>query len=325
MTVVVTGASGHIGGNLVRELVSAGRKVRVTVRRDTRAIEGLEVERTNADVMDPASLRAAFKGAEAVYHLAAAISIYGDADPTLLPINVDGTRNVVRACLDAGVGRLVHFSSIHALSYQPRETPIDETRPLATDAGCLLYDRTKALGEREVLAGVDQGLDAVVVNPTAVLGPFDFKPSHQGELLVEIARRNMPALVHGGFDWVDVRDVVQGALSAEQKGRTGERYLLGGRWATLAELGRLVEAATGVKPPRFVAPMWLARIGAPFVSAYSHFRGRRPLYTSTSIRILRCHRLVSHEKAEKELGYRARPLSETIQAAMEWYKQAGMI
>jgi dihydroflavonol-4-reductase len=325
MTVAVTGASGHIGGNLVRALLARGRKVRVTVRKDTRALEGLDVERANADVLEPDSLRQAFEGAEVVYHLAAAISIYGDSDPVLPRVNVDGTRNVVKAAMACGVNRLVHFSSIHALGWRPRDNPIDETRPLATEPEVLLYDRTKAQGELEVLAGVKQGLDAVTVNPTAVLGPFDFKPSHQGELLIDLGRRKMPALVEAGFDWVDVRDVVAGAMAAEQKGRTGERYLLGGHWATITGLARLVGEATGVKPPRFVSPMWLARIAAPFVSAASALLGRRPLFTSTSLRILRCHRLVSHAKAERELGYSSRPLEETVQDAMDWYKQAGMM
>jgi dihydroflavonol-4-reductase len=324
MLTVVTGASGHIGGNLVRALLEQGRRLRVTVRQDTRAIDGLQVVRVPADVLDPASLRRAFEGAEVVFHLAAVISITGDPAGTMQQTNIDGVRNVVEACLACGVRRLIHFSSIHALSHRPEAEPIDETRSFA-DGDAMAYDRTKAGGEQEVHRAVERGLDAVIVNPTAVIGPYDYKPSPVGQVLLDLYQRNFPALVAGGFDWVDVRDVVAGALAAEERGRTGERYLLSGKWASVADLARVVQEVTGVPAPRFVSPMWLARIGAPFVVAFNRVLGRRPLYTSSSLRALRCHRDVTSEKAKSELCYSSRPLRETVEDTIDWFESAGML
>ena len=312
MLTVVTGATGHIGGNLVRALLERGRSVRVTVREDTRAIDGLDVERVRADVLDPASLRAAFDGAQVVFHLAAVIEITRQSNGVMRRVNVEGARNVAQACLERGVSRLVHFSSIHALSHRPEAEPIDETRPLALDEHTMAYDQTKASGELEVQRAVERGLAAVVVNPTAVLGPHDFKPSPVGQVLLDLYHRRMPALVEGGFNWVDVRDVVAGALAAEERGQVGQRYLLSGTWAPVRDLAQLVERHTGVRAPRLVAPMWLARVGAPFVEGFNRVTGGRPLYTSSSLRALRCHRLVSSDRARRDLGYSARPLGETV-------------
>ncbi|MCP4675789.1 MAG: SDR family oxidoreductase [Deltaproteobacteria bacterium] len=325
MTTFVTGASGHIGGNLVRALLAEGRKVRVLVRDDTRAIDGLDVEQVRGDILQPAALAAATKGSEVVYHLAGHISVAGDPGGLMHRTNTEGTRNVVAACLDAGVRRLVHFSSIHALSGNPVDEVVDENKPLAESGDIIAYDRTKALGEREIIEGVDKGLDAVTVNPGAVLGPHDYKPSPMGKVVLDLCRRKMPALIDGGFGWVDVRDVVQGALAAEKKGRIGERYLLTGHWLSTAALGDLVEEVSGVKRPRFVSPMWLAMVGAPFVTAASRLTGKRPLYTLESLKVLRNHRHVSHQKATDELDFSPRPTLETIADTYEWFKQVGIL
>jgi len=325
MTVVVTGASGHVGGNLVRALLAAGRKVRCVVRNDTRAIEGLDVERVRGDVFDPASLRAAFDGAEVVYHLAAKVSIEGDPDGIVHRTNVEGPRNVAAACLDARVKRLVHFSSIHAFVQRPFDELLDEDRPLVEDPREMAYDRSKAAGQREVLDAVRRGLDAVIVHPTAILGPFDFKPSPVGQVLLDLYHRRLPALVAGGFDWVDVRDVVAGAMAAEQRGRTGRNYLLSGEWKSVAELAALAEEVTGVRPPRFVAPFWLARLGVPFLTAFARVTGRRPLYTSDSLHALESNRRISCDRAVAELGYTHRPLRETIADAYAWFREAGIL
>jgi dihydroflavonol-4-reductase len=237
-------------------------------------------------------------------------------------VNVEGVRNVMQACLESGVRRVVHFSSIHAFEQQPIEEPLDETRgPPGPDAPP--YNHSKVAGEREVAAAVQKGLDAVIVNPTAVLGPGDFRISAMGEVLLQLARRELPALVDGGFDWVDVRDVVAGALAAEEHGRTGERYLLSGSWTPIADLARLVEQLTGARPPVFTSPMWLARVGAPFVERFFTLVGKRPLYTHASLHALRSNRLVSHKKAVRELGYSVRPLEETICDTITWHREHG--
>jgi len=318
--VVVTGASGHVGGNLVRALLDQGRRVRVVVRDDARAVEGLDVERVQADVLDPDSLKAAFDGAEVVFHLAALILITGGQKGRVNRINVEGPRNVAAACLDRKVRRLVHFSSIHAYSPTPRNVPVDETRPfVGEDAPA--YDRSKALGQQEVLAAVSRGLDAVIVNPTAVIGPHDYKPSRMGAVQRMLYRRKMPSLVSGGFDWVDVRDVVAGALAAERNGRTGQNYLLSGHWASFPEFAALVGKVTGIRVPSLVVPLWLAYVGAPFVQAFAGLTGGMPLYTLEALHALKCYGEVSHEKASRELGYSPRPLEETLRDTWEWWRR----
>jgi dihydroflavonol-4-reductase len=324
MRTVVTGAAGHVGANLVRLLLERGHRVRATVYNDTRGLDGLDgVERVEVDVLNPDSLAEAFRAADVVFHLAAVIAIVGDRD-RMQEVNVRGTRNVAQACLRSGVGRLIHFSSIHAFSHLPKAQPITEARGQAVP-GAMPYDLSKAAGERQVLEAVEQGLEAVILNPTAILGPHDYKPSHMGQVLLDLHRRKFPALVEGGFDWVDVRDVVGAAVRAAKVGRSGERYLLSGRWATFQELAEHVEEVTGVRAPRWVSPMWLARVGAPFASTFNRLLGRRPLYTSSSLRALRCHKSVVSDKAREGLGYRPRPLSDTVRDTFAWFEEAGML
>lgn len=323
---VVTGAAGHVGGNLVRALLSEGRKVRAVIRNDTKAIAGLPLEVAKADLLDPLSLEHAFKGADVVYHLAAQISIAGERDGFVQSVNVTGTRNVAQAAKQSHVRRLVHFSSIHAFCQHPPDQPLCEDSSPVNIMRCLAYDRSKALGEAAILEACAQGLDAVIVNPTSIIGPHDYKPSRMGAALLMLFNRTLPALVNGGFDWVDVRDVVMGAIQAEQRGRTAERYLLSGYWHSLAELAGIIEEVCGVKIPRLVFPLWLASIGAPFGELYARLLKRRPLFTRESIKILKdSNRHISHAKATKELGYQTRPLSETIADTFEWFRKAHMI
>jgi len=328
MKVAVTGATGHIGGNLVRVLLASGHTVRAIHRSDTRPLDGLGVEAVRADVRDPVAMVRALDGMELVFHLAGRITINGDPDGEVLSTNRQGTASVAAACLNVGVRRLVHFSSIHALRQDPHDQPLDEARPLADEGvgHCLTYDRTKAAGEREIRAAVERGLDAVIVNPTSVIGPIDFKPSAMGAACLKIARRQLPALVDAGFDWVDVRDVAQGAVSAGLSGRKGERYLLSGAWTSFGELAGQIARAAGVRPPRFVAPLWMAALGAPFSMAWAKLSRTRPLVTLESLETLRTsHRAISHGKAAQELGYRPRPLEETTGEIVRWFRDAGFL
>jgi dihydroflavonol-4-reductase len=325
MTTVVTGASGHIGANLIRALLARGRKVRALHHVNRRAIENLDVEIVPGDVCDPSSLRKAFKDADVVYHLAARISLSMNDYPVLEPINVTGTRNVVQACLDCGVRRLVHFSSIHAFIQETIGKPIDESCPLVEPRNCPPYDRSKAAGEKEVRSGIERGLDAVIISPTAVIGPYDYEPSFLGEALLNLACGKMPALVAGGFDWVDVRDVVESAISAEAKAPTGAKYLLSGHFASVCDLAVMVEEIIGTPAPKLVLPRWLAFVGAPFMAGFAQLTGKRPLYTSASVRALRTGQDVSHDRAARELGYQPRPLRQTIVDTFEWFRESGYL
>jgi dihydroflavonol-4-reductase len=329
MIVAVTGASGHIGINLLRALVARGDRVRAVAHEDNRSLDAssLTVERVPGDVRDAASLERAFAGAEVVFHLAAQIALSAEENRRVQEINVGGTRNVLAACRAAGVRRLLHFSSIHAYSPSPADRPVDETRALVPEAerDATPYDRSKASAQRAVLEAAQDGLDAVVLNPTGVIGPHDYRPSAMGTVLLDLHHRRLPGLVDGGFNWVDARDVVAGALAASERGRRGEAYLLSGHWTTVRELASIVEEVTGVRAPRMTTPMWLARAAAPFATGFSRITGKRPLFTAASLKALRDHRDIRHDKATRELGYAPRPLRETIADTYAWFREAGRL
>jgi dihydroflavonol-4-reductase len=323
-TVVVTGASGHLGANLVRQLLAAGRRVRVLVYGNMRPLEGLDVECVQGDVRDERSLAPAFRGAAVVYHLAAVISIAGPQRGLVEAVNVGGTRNVVRECLAAGVRRLVHFSSIHAFNQFPLDVPLDESRGPSDAGKAPAYDHSKARAEREVLAGVERGLDAVILNPTAVLGPFDFEPSRMGRVLLDLQSGALPALVTGGFDWVDARDVCAAAITAEDRGRCGERYLLSGTYLSVPGLAALVAEISGTRAPGVVLPQWLVRPIAPLAELWSHLGGSEPRLTRDSMVALRTgNPAIRNDKARAALGLAPRPLRATVADTLRWFSDGG--
>jgi dihydroflavonol-4-reductase len=325
MVTAVTGATGHIGGNLVRALLERGRRVRVLVRDDRRALDGLDVEPIVGDIFDPDSLGRLLHGAETVFHLAGRISIVGAEGGLVEKTNVGGVRNIVKACLAKGVRRLVHCSSIHAFSTHPNDQVIDETRALAQGPEHMHYDRSKAMGQTVVLEGVRRGLDAVVINPAAVIGPHDYKVSRMGEVLLDIYHRRLPALIDGGYNWVDARDVVAGALAAEARGRTGECYLLSGHWVHLCDVSRLISSLTGRKTPQAATPLWLANLVAYVSLAWGRMQDKVPKFTPGAIRSIQMHRHISHAKATRELGYQPRPFEDTVRDTLEWFRQAGLL
>ncbi len=325
MHAALTGASGHIGASLGRMILGQGRDLRVLARNDRRAIEGLDVETITGDVLDPDSLIRLCDGADTVFHLAARISLAGSDGGMVEKVNIEGTRNVIEACLKCGVTRLVHFSSIHAYRSIGPEEVIDETTELALGRDEFPYDRSKAISQKDVLEAVDRGLDAVVLNPTAVLGPHDFKPSRMGETLMNIYRNRYPALVDGGYDWVDARDVAACALAAEKKGRAGEAYLVSGHWRHVCDVSKVVSNLYGRKTPTFATPMWLCVFPAHLVLAVSKITDNDFNFTPYALKTVRSHRLISHEKASRELGYAPRPIEETIRDTIDWFISSGIL
>lgn len=325
MPVLVTGAAGHLGANLVRALLAQGRSVRALVYRDRRALEGLDLEYFQGDVGSAESMAEACSGCDVVYHLAVHISLRDEDWPRMRAINVGGTRNVVNACIEQDVKRLIHFSSVHALKNEPMDRAIDETRPLVGSGDALPYDLSKAMSELEVRRGVELGLDAIIINPTGIIGPHDPKPSHFGAVLLALARSQLPALIAGGFDWVDARDVCQGALRAEAEAPGGAKYLLSGHWISIEEIAGHVEDICGVPSPRFIAPMWLAQLGIPFSPIIFRLGADRSLYSSASLQALRANPNVSHAKATRELGYQPRPIRETLEDTLLWFQEHGYL
>jgi dihydroflavonol-4-reductase len=326
MIVAITGATGHVGSNLIRTLPSHGYAVRALIHRNQQSLAGLNVPTVQADVTDIASLDQAFRGADVVYHLAACISLSMNDWKTVEAINVKGTQNVVQACLSQGVKKLVHFSSIHAMQQEPYNLPLDETRPLVQTQSCPPYDRSKALSEQIVRESVDKGLYAIILNPTSVVGPDDYGLSHMGEALLTMARGRLPALIEGGFDWVDVRDVVNAAIAAQEKAPPGSKYLLPGHYATICELAALTENILGVPQPHLVCPDWLARGGAPLVAAFNRLRNSRQLFTGVTLRALsHCNQHISCERAAKDLNYEPRPLRDTLKDTFRWFQKKGLL
>jgi len=324
---VVTGATGHIGNVLIRELTAKREKVRAVVppREDTSPLEGLQVDLIEGDVRNIDSLIRAFEGCDIVYHLAGIISIVPGKRNLMHQVNVEGARNVVEACLSTGVKRFIYASSIHAIAEPPHGTTIDETLPFDPDRTIGDYGRSKALAAREVLKGIRKGLNAVIVCPTGVTGPYDYKVSEMGQLIMDFLERKLKAYVAGSYDFVDVRDVARGHILACKKGEAGQTYILSGERITVAELLSTLEEITGVKAPSLKMPRRLARAVGILASPYYWLTKTRPLFTAYSIDVLASNSLVSSEKARRELGYSSRPLKESIQNAIEWFKEAGMV
>jgi dihydroflavonol-4-reductase len=325
MIIAITGANGHVGVNLCKALVELGHKVRALVHKNTEGLDQLDVKIFKGDLLDKASLIPFLNGAEIVFHLAAKISINGDSHGSVRAINTEGTRFMVELSKEFGIKRFIHFSSIHAFRQEPHDQVLDETRPLVEDEA-FAYDRSKADGERIVMNAVKDGLDAIVLSPTAIVGPMDYEPSLMGKAFLQLYNHQIPALVPGGYNWVDVRDIVQTAIQSIEKGKRGEKYLLAGHWHSLPEVAGFIEKHTGRKVVRTVMPFWLAWIGLPFITLYSRISGRTPLYTRESLEIIiNGSKQISYEKAAKELGFSPRKMDETVQDTMKWFDSNGYI
>jgi len=321
MKIAITGANGHVGSNLCKALLQKGYQVRALTHNNTKAIKDLPIELFKGDILDKKSLKLFMQDIDYCFHLAAYISIKGDPDGMVWKINAEGTKNIVAIALEQNIKRFVHFSSIHAFQQHPLNELLDETRPIVGAEG-FAYDRSKAEGERAVHQAAANGLNAVILCPTAIIGPDDPEPGLIGKALIELYHNQIPALVPGGYNWVDVRDVVQGAISAMTMGRSGEKYLLSGTWHSLSELSQLVATVTRAKTPHIVMPMWVAKVGLPFITMYSRIVGVEPLYTKESLQIIsEGSRLISNAKAQRELNFSSRDLEETIRDAFSWFRE----
>lgn len=319
----MTGATGLLGGNLVRGLLARGQQVRALVHRDERAVAGLDLETARADLADPASLARAFDGVDVVYHLASLISIRTDNWEAVRRVNVIGTRNVIDACLQSGVRRMVYFGSVHSRRPEPFDQPLDEDRPLVTAPLLPPYDRSKALAEIEVRKGIERGLDAVVILPSAILGPYDFRPSYVGRALQLMQRGGLPVLVTGGYDWVDARDVAAGAIRAAEVAPSGSCYILSGHWLSVHAVAVMAAQLSGTRAPRLVVPLRLAELGLPVMERLANLNGSQPLYTSAMLHALRSNRLITHARAARDLGYSPRPFVETLTDTLAWFARQG--
>jgi nucleoside-diphosphate-sugar epimerase len=332
--VLVTGASGHLGANLVVRLLAAGERVRVLLQPscDNSAVDGLDVERAEGDFRNPESVGVAVKGCQRVYHCGAMIStIQGNREHRrqLFESNVVGTRHVLEAAQIHGVTRVVVTGSFSATGYHLDDpsAPSDESIPFYPFRRAMPYERTKVLAELECLRAVARGLDVVVATSCAILGGNDFLPSRMGKTLCDFANGRLRAYVPGGFEFVSARDIVSGHLLAMSRGRTGEKYIFSTRFATLDEIVGLFERVTGVPRPgwRLPAAVMAAFAGAtsPFLSQF--FPTVRQRLTPGAIRLLQMRRHANTSKAQVELGYQPTDIESAVEEAYAFFHARGAI
>jgi dihydroflavonol-4-reductase len=321
--ILVTGATGHIGNVLVRRLLSAGERVRALIMpgEDTSPLTGLDVEMVHGNVLDPDSLRRAMEGVGRVFHLAGIISILPGRNLMLRRVNVEGTRNVIAAAARAGVRRLLYTSSIHAIQRAPHGTCIDERLPFDPSNPAGEYDRSKAEASLEVMDAARAGLDTVIVCPTGVIGPHDYRESELGTLIRDCVAEKPQFFVDGAYDFVDVRDVAEGMVLASEKGRAGETYILSGERLSVGRMIDILWDLTGRRFSRIHIPFSLAEFASHFTPLYYKLSGAKPRFTSYSLKTLRSNADISHAKATRELGYRPRNLMETIGDTVIWFRR----
>ncbi|MFZ3070195.1 MAG: SDR family oxidoreductase [Anaerolineaceae bacterium] len=323
MMILVTGAAGHLGNVLVRELLANGEKVRALVLpgEDIQSLENLDVEVFEGNILDQEKITKACEGVEMVYHLASLVAITEEMFDLMQLVNIEGTRNVIQAARQTGVKRMVYTSSIHALERPKPGVVIDERLAFDPNNPAGPYDRTKAAATLLVLEAVKTGLDAVIVCPTGVIGPYDFKRSEMGEMMLSWMKKRPSVSIQGKFDFVDVRDVALGHILAGEKGKPGETYLLSGEQITISTLRCLVQQAAGVDTQEIKFPARFAAFLAPLMEVYYRITKTRPKFTRYSVETLRSNSLISSLKAQRELGYRPRRLSDSIKDTVEWWLQ----
>jgi dihydroflavonol-4-reductase len=324
---LVTGATGFVGSAVARALLARGRRVRVLARpnSDRRNLGGLAVEIAEGAMEDPRSLARAVAGCRYVYHVAADYRIWVPDPAPMFRANVDGTRDLLTAALEAGAERVVYTSSVATLGLVPGGSATEETSSSVDDM-IGPYKRSKFAAE-QVARGLarERGLPVVIVNPSTPVGPGDIKPTPTGRLIVEAACGQMPAFVDTGLNIVHVDDVAEGHLAAAENGRIGERYILGGENMALAEILAEVAQTVGRRPPRLRVPhsvLFPVAVGAELAARIT---GRDPFVTLDGVRMSRKKMYFSSEKASRELGYRSRPAREAIADAVGWFRDNGYL
>ena len=322
-TTLVTGATGFVGAAVVRHLLAAGKAVRVLTRRnnDRRNIEGLAVEVAEGDLTDRPSLEAALSGCAALYHVAADYRIWVPDPDSIYRVNVEGTRHLMLAALEAGVSRIVYTSSVATLGLNKDGSPADEATPVRLEDMVGHYKRSKYLAEAEVQRLIEEkALPAVIVNPSTPVGPRDIKPTPTGRMIADAAAGRMPAYVDTGLNIVHVDDVAAGHLLAFDKGTVGGRYILGGENLSLKEILTEIARITGRPAPSVSLPhdlimpvAWIAEFVARLTG------GADPMVTVDGVRMARKKMFFTSAKAERELGYRHRPAAAALADAVAWF------
>lgn len=325
---LITGASGFVGSAVARCLVSAGYDVRVLLRPTSPRVNlaDLRLEIVEGDLLDPGSIGRAMQDVRFLFHVAADYRLWARDPEDIIRTNVEGTRSVMIAAQRAGVERIVYTSSVATLAPRPDGQASDETSPLPQAQAVGAYKYSKVVAERFVAAMVaNENLPAIMVNPSTPIGPGDVRPTPTGRIIVEAAAGRMPGYIDTGLNLVHVDDVAAGHLAALRRGRIGERYILGGQNVLLRDMLGEIARFVGRRPPKLRLPRTLMFPIAYGAEAIARITGREPFVTTTGLRLAKDRMFFTSEKAERELGYRARPYAEAIADAINWFRLRGYL
>ncbi len=329
MTTLVTGATGFVGAAVVRRLLARGETVRVLTRpaSDRSNIDDLPVEIALGDLLAPDSLPAALSGCRSLYHVAADYRLWAPKPEAMYQANVEGSRNLIRHAMAAGVERIVYTSSVAVLGRTADGRPADEETPVTIDDMIGHYKRSKFLAEEAVRSLIaDEDAPVTIVNPSTPIGPRDIKPTPTGRMIVEAAAGRMPAYVDTGLNIVHVDDVAEGHLLAHDRGRIGERYVLGGQDMTLAEILRAIAEIVGRPPPKVRLPHNLILPIAVLAESWARlFKTGEPFVTIDGIRMAKKRMFFSSAKAKAALGYSHRPPQDALRDAVAWFEGNGYL
>ena len=324
---LITGSSGHVGSNLIRELTKQNYKIRcIDFDGDHRAYEGFDVEIIKGDITEKDSLVPIFKGVEIVFHTAALINLDRRYRDQIRLVNVSGTENVCQASLNAGVKKLIHFSSVDAFYRFPIEEPLLEDRKLIDDPNAVPYDLSKADGQKIVIDYCQQGLDASIIHPTSIVGPNDFKPGLPMQEMVNLANGKRKVLPNWGYNFVDVRDLCITAISAVSKGKTGQNYIVGGEYHMYSYIAELMEEQLGRTVLLGTIPNFVSYLGLPYEYIKSLITKKPRVLTVDTLHTGKTgNKVVPSTLARSELGHNPRPLEETIHDMVSFFQKRGLI
>lgn len=323
--VLVTGASGFIGANLCSALSSRGFKVKALVRKTSKLnnLKNLNIEYFLGDITDKASLYKAVEDCKIVFHTAAIVAMWKGKEKEQYKTNISGTKNLAEVALDAGVNKFVHTSSVATFGWRNDQNLIDENYHFKINPE-LTYNYTKFLAEQEIFKLVEKGLNAVILNPTIVIGPGDYN-FHGGALIKNLKNKKIPFYTDGGLNISYIEDIVEGHINAAFLGRTGEKYILGGNNLTIKDAFSKISEIVNVKPPKYKVPDWLILGLGKLFDLFSDISKVKPLISSNLTAYLGKYFWVSSEKAIRELNYKITPFEDAVKKTYEWYIKEGLI
>ena len=326
MKVALTGITGHLGCALARELHKRNYTIRALIRGEVKDwFDDIAIEFVNGDLFNQQALDDLMRSCEVLIHSAAFISIHGDPDGLVHKTNVEGTRHVMEAALTGGIKRVIHISTIHTFRQEPMFELLDEHRK-KVNHDSYAYDNSKREGEKIALSYASETMQVLVINPTSFIGPYDYKPSLMGKVVIDLIKNKLNFVIRGGFDFCDVRDVANATVNALTMGSNGESYLLSGKWHSLKEISNHVSTISNKKINVTVLPTIIGWIGLPFIYLLARIRKVEPLYTNEALTaVSRGNRNISSSKAETELQFSVRPIDVTIRDTIDWFFKNGYL